>query len=702
MATAVRRFDVVRRATARICDSQEKHRGQGLLINLEQEGKFVLTCHHVIAPLQEGDLFVQLRQSDGNLGKPIPAQYEGKWSRPTRDAVVLRVDAVCANEMPLLHELDPSMYDGSLPEHVNGFSYGVTQTFNARLSTSTPLDIKVPIQGSWPDPPARYQLPFVYRLADLSDARQGISGSVISYENGVLGLVHFSRAGGADFQLEGYLVPLSTWAEGWLELAKLIEPLVDSRLRMVAVVKRASKLEIGTDVVVAGYRPDAYIERPVVDQAQTALNVSHGVIIVGKPKSGKTRLAVQLIQRQPDAIVVVPREARLPHAFEKSSFWAKQIIIFFDDLHRASSDVNPLEWQRSFDEASGRHSIVICTTRDGSDWKTLNNKIGIDPFLNLFRNATVFTSKVEDRGGDMSAPEGLRLAESIGLSKEQFRRRFDGTAGSLTLDLSDMRERYKRLREEYRGEVAMSRLLDSSKLAHKAGLWRLEVTLLRTIAEKIRGTGPIAPESWDTILRRTNEEAFGRLDSTNTAFQVYQPYLEECVLYEPSQADIEGLLTVLNEKEDYSNAINVANTLVVEYGSLVVAERVLRNASNHGKRGGGTRLRFIRFFSRDKSESDNARDVLLGEGGTFSNWELAVLLSNLETSLTKGYIQPGKNEHIVVNILTLIDSFGPNLYTDVAVFSALDDVFKVLSDIDNFGQPVIVLRDKIRKQMDVE
>jgi hypothetical protein len=312
----VRDIDVARRATVRICNESGDHFGQGLLLILPLEGWIVLTCHHVVAQLDAEHLYVAVPDILGTLSLPIKAYYDADRSRPSMDAALLRItDMVPFQEQvdqPLLHRLNPFTYDGTLPERAVCLGHWKGNSFDARLSTTTQLNITVENPGPWPNPPARYQLPFVFRLADPTDARPGISGSVVIYEKGVLGLTHFSRPAGSDQEREVYMVPLSVWGDGWPALQQLIEPLIDSRLRHVAKVKSVNSIGIGTDIIIAGYMPDIYISLAAEQQARQALEKVGGVIIVGKPKSGKTRLAWQLIQERKDALVVMPFDARPP------------------------------------------------------------------------------------------------------------------------------------------------------------------------------------------------------------------------------------------------------------------------------------------------------------------------------------------------------------------------------------------------------
>ncbi len=50
-------------------------------------------------------------------------------------------------------------------------------------------------------------------------------------------------------------------------------------------------LEVGEDLTLVGYRSDLYIEREADRHARIALERRGGVVIVGWPGSGKTRMA---------------------------------------------------------------------------------------------------------------------------------------------------------------------------------------------------------------------------------------------------------------------------------------------------------------------------------------------------------------------------------------------------------------------------
>jgi tetratricopeptide (TPR) repeat protein len=582
MATTVRSLDAVRQATVRVCNPEGKHVGQGLLLDLDGEGAVVLTCHHVIARLTPHDLHVSIPSPEGGLAEPVPANYDAERSRPGMDAAVLRIKGAGPNKRPLLHALNPETYSGNLPGYAVCVGHWQTDTFDAQVGTTTKLDVPVEVPGSWPDPPRRYALPAVFRLRSASDTREGISGSVVAYDNGILGLAHFARPEGPAHTREIYLVPISVWSAGWPALASLVEPLVDQRLRNSATVKMAGAINVGTDVLIAGYRSDLYIELDSAARAREAVSKRSGVILVGKPKSGKTRLALNLIQERQNAVVVIPHEPRPPIEFETAGFTGADVVLFFDDLHRTLLSSDPLEWRRRFEDATGKQCVLICTSRDGDDWKMVCKSSTSRVADEMGQDAVVFTSFSEGRGSDLSEGDGLALAAALGMNRREFRKRFDGTPGSLALNLSDMSSRYRRLQDESRDGVSMSRLLDSAKLLYEASQPRMRGRVLRAVAEQIRGTVPTSPETWEALQRRAAEEGFGLINSETDEFQTYRPYLEDCVAYKPSAADIEALKPILIEANDIDGLSYLGKSLLMRFRAPEAAERVLRVATEHG------------------------------------------------------------------------------------------------------------------------
>jgi len=409
----------------------------------------------------------------------------------------------------------------------------------------------------------------------------------------VLGLVHFARAAGATHEREGYVVPLSVWAEQWPSLTALIEPLIDQHLRDAATVRRAGSLRASTDILIGQTgHIDTYIQRDVDEHARVALGKTGAVIIIGKPKSGKTRLAWQLLKEDGDSYVVLPHQDLPPSSFERAGLLGRSLYLFADDLSRTSLTSDLLSWQRQLAEATGQVCRIICTVRDGRD---LNN-VELQPKLArliemLGQSSLVYASKVNDKGADFPEDAGRRLAEAVGLTYGEFERRFDGTPGSLSLNLDQMTKRYERLRDESTGGVSMARLLDAAKLVDASGKPRLSLSLLRDVAERVRGDGSsISHEIWEKMLRRTKEEGLGQIDE-HRDLRVYRSYLETCVAYQPSIHELEAMLPILEGREDGEGLYCLAKSLFM--GPLrpgrwsaptgsPLAEQAARAAAAHG------------------------------------------------------------------------------------------------------------------------
>jgi len=624
-------IDIARQATVSICNRAGVHRGQGLLLDLEEEGLVVLTCHHVIAPLQPDDLCIVLEQGNGQPKISTPAQYDDQRSHPDMDAVVLHVNGIQAPPRPLLLTMNPDIYAGRLP--AIGITYLTPNTFDALVTACTPLDIKVREPGKWPHPPATYHFPFVYRLFDPSYTREGISGSVVVCEGGVLGLVHFARSSGPTHKREAYLVPLTVWSDGWPKLDELLEPLIDGKLRGTATIKRSRNLKIGletgSDIVIASYRPDIYEERQVDLLASEILAKNNSTIIIGKPRSGKTRLAYRLLQKLPEALVVIPHTFPPPHPFEASGLTNHDLILFLDDIHRTIRTHDPYRWKMLLSQIAQRRCLVICTSRDGEDWMRVRD-YETQLLDDLRQEVWVFTSKVGDKGEDFPDDQAWELAQAIGIGmshQEFIEHRFDGTPGSVTLNLDAMKERYDRLRNKYLGEVSMSRLLDSAKLLYSANQPRIQMKTLRMVAEKIRGSGLLSNELWETLQRHTQMEGFGQIDSTTGEFLTYRPYIEECIEYTPSLEELEALISNLADLRDYIGLCYLSETLLMKYESSRT-EEAARISIKGGEKSAYSVLGLILTRQRGREvEAEEAYRYAIDAGDTAAYNNLGLLLA---------------------------------------------------------------------------
>ena len=555
--------------------------GQGLLLDVPEEGTVVLTCHHVVAKIAPKDLMIRIPQENGELGAPVSADYDSRKSQPSKDAAVLRIPSLVRGYQPLLHELNLVTYDGILEGTV--LTHQQPSTFNGQIRAATPLDIGVASESVSYGAPERYRVEAL-RLAMPTDARPGISGSVVLCEEGVLGFTHFSRGEGPGHTREAYVIPLRAWAEDWPALAEMIRPLIDIKLRNTALIKEARDLEIGTDIVCAGYEGRVYLERQVDEQAREALNEKSGCIVVGRPKSGKTRLIWNLLRENPEKPVIMPYSDLPPSQWEAAGLEGKACFVFFDDLHQDRT-AQPLSWQRMIQERTNAEVLLVCTTRDGRDWKAVQDSRNM--LVELFSGkGTVYTSRTSDYGGqrgeDLSDEEGRRLQEHLKMNEDEYLVRFDGTPGSLLLDLQEMQKRYERLVEEDFGGISMSRLLNCAKLLYRCGQSPITTQTLRRVAEGLLGDGTVGREAWCRVCRRTEEEGFGRFDPDRN-FQIYKPYLEKYVSFEPTHEDMNQLRSLLVELKDANGLVRLAMSRDLAEDEGELALEILHDAQSLGQ-----------------------------------------------------------------------------------------------------------------------
>jgi predicted ATPase len=389
----------VRRSTVEIRDKDD-HRGQGLLLVLDDGDSVVLTCFHVINPIDPADVRVVLHDAEGNEGSVLKATYDSDRSRTSSDAAVLRVSGVEARVNPLLHELRPDFYAGSLK--ARGYMYLPPGVFEGSVAAFVrfPLEAK---KSKWPNAPTEYKIRG-FQLLGVSSSMPGISGGVVGCEGGVLGLVSAAQPESGNLAREAYFLPLSTWAEDWPALREHIEPLVDQRLRRRADVARASALADGVDAK-ARESSNAEVDAEVALRVRAALAKGNGVILVGPDGCGKSRLAAQIARERAEALVLMPREDP-PEEFEPSTFAETEVLVYVPNLHLVSQTVKPQKWCNRLRGLQVTRSLVIATSDDGEAWHTVEQEQR--DLLNGLEQITVRPPRSGRGGGRRDSASGVR------------------------------------------------------------------------------------------------------------------------------------------------------------------------------------------------------------------------------------------------------------------------------------------------------
>ncbi len=653
-------LNVARRATVRIyndASDEVQYVGQGLLLgNLDGRGHAVLTCYHFIKPLIErGSTFISIEVRDCEPNNQLetlrePAQciawYDPDRSKPGLDAAVLRIDPQdlrlpFAYEFPRLHTLSMKDYKGTsrLPVQMLTHHPRICSSFPATLSSIErlgPEELRELQREVW-----------AFQLSDATFVDYGISGSVAFCEDGVLGLVHFARKQSARADRTAYLLPLDIWGDGWNELQRRFEPLIDSNLRaQVQVFKPVSELDAVKDFEIDTLLENVYIsretpEKVVRDVLNTEVQDDQGemrkqgrVLLVGRPLSGKTRMVWQLLKEYPDAFVMIPKQGtRLSHHFEIAGLSSlpanRPLILVFDGLDLTTDSSRPLEWHNYLKDHV-KSCLLICTAQDGLAWKRL--------YAHQFRVVEqVFISGDGHLGKDMTLNEARGLAAQLD-QQDNLSERFDGTPGSLISELTGMHDRYQRLCEERFAEgVNKSALLHAAKALRIAGepqdqeqllpdsgqLWYHD-DLLRAVANEDYNGG-ISDQTWGELKTITRIEGFGSFDELGD-FRTYPVYLEKCVKYTPSGDKLGRSLHLLLRREDVRDLDSFGLTVIGDQPDL--ARQAFKKVIELGDKRGYIGLGRAHVQLRQEMRAKEAYYNALRAGITEGNYSMAVLLGS--------------------------------------------------------------------------
>ena len=274
------------------------------------------------------------------------------------------------------------------------------------------------------------------------------------------------------------------------------------------IIKKSSRIS-WEDLNIQRYS-DAFISRPGDLKVKNLVINEKNVLIIGKPKIGKTRSAYEAIKLLKNIYVLKPRpnidiernvQFGYPYLIKR-----RTILCFFDDIERfAEIDLNSFI---SSLRKKCKKLLILGTCRTGEELNDVKHR-----FLTLIRDLT----QVELE--QISSSDGELLANSAGLQWKP--NQFDGTPGSITLDLMDMRERYIKLGKE-------KAILKTLKLMKEAGLYFYNVHRVQKLGQYIWFSNDhINRQTWDERINVLKTNGF--ISIANNTFDIYPSYLDYCV-----------------------------------------------------------------------------------------------------------------------------------------------------------------------------
>jgi len=314
----------------------------------------------------------------------------------------------------------------------------------------------------------------------------------------------------------------------------------DERRRTVEFFgcKKTKKL-MPEDFGIAEYR-DYYYEREADRKIREALNEGKSILIIGRPKAGKTRAAYEAVKRLEGFKVVKFWEKLLETDKIPKSVKKGKNVLVFDDLNKFVDKLNLYEVIKQFKDMSKRF-VVVATCRSGKEFEEAEKK-----FSDVLRGF----ERVEL--GDVSEEEAREVANETGIEFKSF----DGTIGSLFLGLNAMRIRFEEEPEECR---ILFRVL---KLLHDAKIFSPRKSLVEEIyRRKLERDGISANMSIESALKQLERDSFIfvlKLKEFQAIRERHESYLD-FTGYSASVDDFHWLKEILAELKDAEGLFYLGN-----------------------------------------------------------------------------------------------------------------------------------------------
>ncbi len=318
------------------------------------------------------------------------------------------------------------------------------------------------------------------------------------------------------------------WFYGWIRLRE------DEFRKIWEFYKPIKKLK-PEDFKIQGYKK-AFIPRKNDTKIDNLLKNGKYILIIGKPKIGKTRASYEAIKKLENYSVIKPRPEEIEIAKIKiPPLSNKNFILFLDDLQRFV-DKNIEDIINNLKKIS-KKLIVVITCRTGEELNLIREEI-----LSLQRDFTSIELE------EISKDDCNRLVEDIKKEDIIFEWKvdqFDGTPGCVTLDLEDMKERYRNLGD---GKI----ILKAIKLLNEGNLFLYKETRVKEVCRAIFEFPDknLRRYIWDDkLINNLHENRFITMDGD--IIDIYSAYLDFCVYdYEPSLNDLMKLKDILIRVRD--------------------------------------------------------------------------------------------------------------------------------------------------------
>jgi len=342
------------------------------------------------------------------------------------------------------------------------------------------------------------------------------------------------------------------------------------RLKRLALFKPVSRLS-PTDLGIGNYLGQGcYIRRESDDTLAGFLEEGvSAILIVGKTGSGKTRTVFEALKEgrgrvtlplrtaghieghgrvlpdkgNEDYYILAPR-ARLTSLRELSvpGLSGKRIVLFLDDLPRYIKKLDVAGLLRQMEgKAKG---LVLLATCSPDKLPLLEREA--PEFLRLFRPKNRISLR------DLAHAEQKSLASALG--RDETTTLANATPASLTLNLAEMKERYK---DSGDARLVIHTLL----LLHGAFISTCRESLVKEVCGRVFNKA-FSRSQWRSALKGLIARgliARGRTPNKEGTLEIYEGYLEEGFVddYTPREEDMDALQEVMLKSRDWEGLFSI-------------------------------------------------------------------------------------------------------------------------------------------------
>lgn len=287
-----------------------------------------------------------------------------------------------------------------------------------------------------------------------------------------------------------------------------------------------------------------YYHRDKDKKISEALDEGKNVLIMGRPKAGKTRAAYEAIRKIKGFKVIKFWEKLIQFEEIPDNIFKGRIIVFIDDLNKYEKNLNFYELIKKLNEKSDEF-LILATCRTGEEYNTAMGEFGDN--LREFEEV-----KIED----VEEEEGKEIAKRAKIKFNE--NEFDKTIGSLFLGLHTMKERYRKCPEQ--GKVFFITL----KFLHDAGIFTPDIKTVKKLYEEKLGEEGISRKlifksvvgllKENSLIYKINEK-IGLLHDSYLGFTDY----------EASADDLRRLEKILFELRDENGLYQLGQNFFTKY-----------------------------------------------------------------------------------------------------------------------------------------